>query len=105
MAIAEGIVGRDRLYVGGAWAQPAGAGTSDAVNAAPGEVVGRGPEGSAADVDGAVSAARAAFEPWAATPVALRAELLAAAGARLAERSDEIAALIAQELGMPIGLS
>jgi acyl-CoA reductase-like NAD-dependent aldehyde dehydrogenase len=105
MAIAEGIVVRDRLFVGGEWVGPAGSGTIAVVNAATEEVMGRVPEGTAADVDRAVAAARAAFEPWAATPVALRSELMAAVGARLAERSDEIAALVAQELGMPLPLS
>jgi acyl-CoA reductase-like NAD-dependent aldehyde dehydrogenase len=105
MTIAEGIVVRDRLYVGGEWVEPAGSGTIAVVNAATEEVMGRVPEGTAADVDRAVAAARAAFEPWAATPVALRSELMAAVGARLAERSDEIAALVAQELGMPLPLS
>ncbi|HEU4657800.1 MAG TPA: aldehyde dehydrogenase family protein [Capillimicrobium sp.] len=105
MAIAEGIVVRDRLYVGGEWVQPAGAGAIEVVNATTEEVMGRVPEGAAADVDGAVEAARAAFEPWSATPVELRAELMAAVGARLAERTEEIAALITQELGMPLSLS
>ncbi|HEY8582225.1 MAG TPA: aldehyde dehydrogenase family protein [Capillimicrobium sp.] len=105
MAIAETLIVRDRLYLGGEWAAPAGDGVIEVVNAATEEVMGRVPEGTAADVDRAVEAARAAFGPWSALPVELRAELMAAVGARLAERSEEIAALIAQELGMPLGLA
>jgi aldehyde dehydrogenase (NAD+) len=39
------------------------------------------------------------------TPIEVRAELCAGIAARLAERSDELTALIASELGMPLPLS
>ena len=67
--------------------------------------MGRIPEGTPEDVDRAVAAARAAFETWSQTPLEERAELCAAIAGGLAARGDEIAALISQELGMPIELS
>jgi betaine-aldehyde dehydrogenase len=63
------------------------------------------PEGTAEDADRAVRAARAAFDAWAQSPAEERADYCAQIGAKLAERGEEIAALITTELGMPIGLS
>ena len=80
----------------------AGADTIDVINASTEEVMGRIPQGTPADVDRAVAAARAAFEDWSQTDLAERAELVRAVAAGLAARRDEIAATIAQELGMPI---
>ena len=56
------------------------------------------PEGSAEDADRAVRAARAAFDSWSQTPAEERARLCGAIGAKLAERGDDIAALITMEL-------
>ena len=67
---------RDRFYVGGEWVPPAGTGTVEVVEAATEEVMGVVPEGTPADADAAVAAARAAFDGWAATPVADRAAFL-----------------------------
>jgi acyl-CoA reductase-like NAD-dependent aldehyde dehydrogenase len=75
------------------------------LNPATGEEIARAPDSSAADVDRAIGAARAAFDGWAAVSPYERAQLCAAIGAKLAERGDEIAALISSELGMPITLS
>ena len=105
MAIAEGIVVRDQLYVGGAWVDPSSTASIEVINATTEEVMGRIPEGTTADVDRAVAAARAALETWSVTPIEVRAELLGAVGVRLAERTGEIAALISQELGMPLAMS
>ncbi|MDQ6915282.1 MAG: aldehyde dehydrogenase family protein [Actinomycetota bacterium] len=96
---------RDRFYIGGEWAAPAGDGTIEVVDATTEEVMGRVPEGTPADVDRAVRAARAAFEPWAATPLADRVEACTAISQGLAARMEEIAATVSREVGMPFGLS
>jgi aldehyde dehydrogenase (NAD+) len=95
----------DRLYIGGRWVEPSSDATIDVVNAATEEVMGRIPEGTPADVDRAVAAARAAFDGWAATPLQTRVDLCTAIGLKLQERSEELAALITQELGSPIKVS
>jgi acyl-CoA reductase-like NAD-dependent aldehyde dehydrogenase len=105
MAIAEQILVRDKLYIGGEWVEPSGEGTIEVINPATEEVMGRVPEGTPADVDRAVAAAREAFETWSQTPMQVRADACAGIAAKLAERSDELAALIASELGMPLALS
>ena len=51
---------RDRLYIGGEWVEPSGDGVLEVVDSTTEQVMGRVPEGTAADVDRAVAAARAA---------------------------------------------
>jgi acyl-CoA reductase-like NAD-dependent aldehyde dehydrogenase len=105
MATAADIAVRDRLYIGGDWIAPASDDAIDVVNPATEEVLGRVPAGTPEDADRAVRAARAAFEAWAGTSPYDRARYCEAIGGRLAERGDELAALITGELGMPIGQS
>src|SRR6266480_3026754 len=101
---AEPIV-RDKLYIGGEWVVPAGSATLDVIDSTTEQVMGRVPEGTAADLDRAVEAARAAFEVWSVVPLDERVAACAAIGQQLAARSAEIAALIAREVGMPIELA
>jgi acyl-CoA reductase-like NAD-dependent aldehyde dehydrogenase len=63
------------------------------------------PEGTVEDVDNAVAAARSAFESWSQTSVQERADWMQRISEGLRARMDEIAELIAQEVGMPIKLS
>jgi acyl-CoA reductase-like NAD-dependent aldehyde dehydrogenase len=105
MATATDVQTRDRLFIGGAWVEPESSETIDVVNSTTEEVMGRIPAGTAADADRAVLAAREAFESWSQTPREERARCLAAIATGLGERSDEIAATIAGELGMPLKLS
>jgi acyl-CoA reductase-like NAD-dependent aldehyde dehydrogenase len=99
------LIARDHFFVGGAWAAPAGSGTIEVIDSATEEVIGRIPAGNAEDVDRAVAAARAAFEPWSQTPPDVRAGYLGAIAMGLSERAEEIAALISREVGMPIAQS
>ncbi|HZO60005.1 MAG TPA: aldehyde dehydrogenase family protein [Solirubrobacterales bacterium] len=105
MAVAAELQVRDKLFIGGEWISPAGVETIDVVNASTEEVMGRIPQGTPEDVDRAVKAARAAFESWSQAPLEERANVVRAIAAGLAARSDEIAATISQEMGMPVGLS
>jgi aldehyde dehydrogenase (NAD+) len=94
-----------QLYIDGAWVDPAGSGTIEVTCASTEEVMGRIPEGTPADVDRAVAAARAAFDGWAATPPAERAAFVQAISEGIGARRDELAELIAGEVGMPIKLA
>jgi betaine-aldehyde dehydrogenase len=94
-----------QFYVNGKWVQPAGTGMIDVINSTTEEVMGRVPEGTAEDVNTAVAAARAAFSAWAETPPAERARYLAAIAEKLQWRMNEIAEVIASEVGMPLPLS
>ena len=96
---------RDRIYIGGEWVASSGSGVIEVINSTTEQVMGSIPDGSADDVDRAVAAARAAFETWSLTTVDERADWLARIAQALSARMEEIAALIAQELGMPIKLA
>src|SRR5262249_49545228 len=95
----------DKLFINGDWVTPAGKGSIDVINSATEAVMGRIPEGASEDIDRAVKAARAAFESWSATPPAERAAYLGKISAGLAARTDELAKLVAEEVGMPLQMS
>jgi aminomuconate-semialdehyde/2-hydroxymuconate-6-semialdehyde dehydrogenase len=75
------------------------------VNPATGEVIGELPASTAADVDSAVEAARAAFPAWRDTPRARRAEILTAAADALAARREEFALAETRDQGKPLSLA
>jgi aldehyde dehydrogenase (NAD+) len=92
---------RDVIYVGGAWADSSTSATIDVVNPATEEVIDRVPAGTAADVDRAVAEARRAQPGWEATPPAERAAHLRAVLDGLTARQEDLATLIATDLGAP----
>jgi acyl-CoA reductase-like NAD-dependent aldehyde dehydrogenase len=94
------------LYIDGTWQAPAvAAPLTDVHGAADGTVVTRVPAGSALDVDRAVDAARRAFETWSQTTGAERGAFLGKLAEGLTARADELALLIADEVGMPMKLA
>jgi aldehyde dehydrogenase (NAD+) len=99
------ILSRDKLYLGGAWVAPAGGDTIAVENPATGDVLGTVPAGTAADVDAAVAAARAAFDGWAGTPMTERAAVLHRLHNALAARAGEIARTVGLELGTPLKIA
>lgn len=96
---------RDSIYIDGAWVSSTGTGTIDVFASATDEVVGTIPEGTAEDVDRAVSAAQAAFPAWSQTSPEERAKHLTRLQEGLVARMGELATLIATEVGMPIRLA
>src|SRR5262245_43381298 len=105
MATAAEVQARDKIFIGGEWTEPEGSNTLEVINSTTEETMGTIPACTAADADRAVRAARDAFETWSQTSREERAGYLSAISAGLAERADEIAATISQELGMPLTLS
>src|SRR5207244_9055514 len=99
------MLSKDKLFIGGQWIAATGREMIDVHNAGNGEVMGRIPAGGEKDVDAAVRAARAAFETWAGTAAAARAEFLQKISDGLKARADELAKTIAQEVGMPLKLA
>ena len=66
----------DRFYAGGQWVETTGDGFIDVVNPATEEIAGRVAEGTPADVDVAVAAAKKAFPAWSSTSVPERIKWL-----------------------------
>ncbi|HEX8121179.1 MAG TPA: CoA-acylating methylmalonate-semialdehyde dehydrogenase [Solirubrobacteraceae bacterium] len=86
-------------HVGGAWRDAA---TQEALlsrNPATGEALARVPLSTAADVDVAVQAARAAFPGWRATSPVVRARAVMALREKLAAHRDELAAIVHADMG------
>ncbi len=96
---------RDKLYINGQWIEPSGTGTIDVINPTTEEVIGRIPEGNAADVDTAVRAAKVAFESWSQTTPEERGKYIQAIAQQLGARQEDIAVTVSQEVGMPLPLS
>ena len=95
----------EKFYINGEWVAPRGKGTIQVIDPTTEQSCGSVPSGNAADVDAAVAAAKAAFPAWAATSAAQRSAFIGQLTAKLDERKEELGALIAQELGMPVGWS
>src|SRR5204862_39811 len=96
---------RDAFYVGGEWVPAEGRETIDVIDSTTEEVVGTCVLGTAEDVDRAVAAARDGFDAWSQSSIGERMDALRAITAGLQARAEEIAALVAREVGMPMGLS
>jgi aldehyde dehydrogenase (NAD+) len=85
-------------YIAGQWVEGAG-GTLQSTNPASGAVLGTAPESTAADVDAAVRAASEAWPRWRAIPAPRRAEILFRAAELLVRRKEDLARLMAREMG------
>jgi aldehyde dehydrogenase (NAD+) len=99
------MLNRDTFYVGAQWVPPATDARTRVENPATGQVVAEVPEAVAADVDRAVTAARAAFDGWAATDPSQRLAVLTRLRDGLAARRSELAGLITTEVGAPVRLA
>src|SRR4051812_45987866 len=97
----------DTLFIGGEWVDPATAGTIDVISPHTEELLGRVPDGTPADMDRAVAAAREAFDhgPWPRLTFAERAEALGRLASLYAPKLGEMAALISAEVGTPISFA
>ncbi len=96
---------RDQFFIGGAWVAPSSKHTTEVFNAGNGERMGRVPLGEDKDIDAAVSAARNALEGWSGGSAEWRSGFLDKISAGLKARADELAKLIAREVGMPLKLA
>ena len=93
----------DKLFIGGKWVEPATSDVIEVHSPATGELVGKVPLASAADVDAACAAARKAFDegPWPQMSPEERAEILGRAVKIMEERGDELKFLLSAETGQP----
>jgi succinate-semialdehyde dehydrogenase/glutarate-semialdehyde dehydrogenase len=75
------------------------------VNPATGETLKEFPLATEAEVENALAASQAAFKDWQAAPVEARAKVIARVAELYRERRDELARLIATEMGKPLAQS
>src|ERR671910_2981419 len=86
-------------YVAGRWTPATGDDALDVTNPATGETIARVPLSASADLDAAVSAARAALPEWRAVSAIARARKLFELRQGLVERSDDLARSVTTEMG------
>jgi betaine-aldehyde dehydrogenase len=98
---------RDKLYIGGEWTAPAGTDVIEVISPHTEEVVGTVPDGTPADVDAAVAAARRTFDDtdWPHLPLEERLAIVQRFTDLYASRMMDMAAVITEEMGSPITFS
>ena len=99
------LVDTDRtgLSIGGEWRPSSDGGTIDVLDPATAEPLATVANGTPDDARAAVDAAASAAPAWAATSPQERGEVLRRAFELMVTRSDELARLIVQEMGKPLG--
>jgi aldehyde dehydrogenase (NAD+) len=94
-----------KFYIDGAWVAPIESRTLEVIDPSTEEPFTEIAIGSAADVDRAVTAARAAFDRFSRTSVKERVELLEAIGAEYDKRYEDIAQAVSREMGAPLAFA
>ncbi|AWF80659.1 aldehyde dehydrogenase family protein [Microbulbifer sp. A4B17] len=91
----------DKLFINGEWREPLGTSSHPVINPATEEMICQVVEGSAEDVDIAITAARSAFRKWRHTSADQRSALLNAIADGMEERKEDLIQAISQTLGCP----
>jgi len=94
-----------KFYIDGAWVDPISPHAIDVIDPSTEEVFTQISGGTAADVDRAVLAARAAFDSFSRTRATERLELLEAILAEYDRRYEDIAQACTQEMGAPLAFA
>jgi acyl-CoA reductase-like NAD-dependent aldehyde dehydrogenase len=88
-----------RNLIAGEWVESAGGETFESRCPANGDLIGVFPRSSAEDVDRAVAVAKDAYESWRLVPAPKRGEILFRFGSLVTEHKEELAKLMAREMG------
>ena len=94
-----------QFYINGQWVTPAATNDFEVIDPSNEEAFAVISLGGKADTDAAVAAARAAFDGWSRTPLDERLGALEKLTDIYERRSDEMGAVISQEMGAPISMS
>jgi len=86
-------------YIDGRWVEPDNSGYLDVENPSTGQIIGKTPLSTIAEVNRAVDAAAEAFKTWSRTPVARRVQPLYKLDALLRENEEKIARTLVEEMG------
>ncbi len=105
VVLMSSLILRDTLYINGQWVKPLGTQFIDVINPSTETIYAQVPEGTVADGEAAILAARSAFNAWSSLPAAKRADYLDAVSAQMKARSAEFAEAIASEVGMPLKMA
>ena len=97
----------DRLYIDGGWCAPAGTAVIEVISPHTEQVIATVPDGTPADIDRAVDAARRAFDEgdWPRMPVKDRLSVVGRFSDLYAAHMMDMAQIITDEMGAPISFS
>src|SRR5215207_206927 len=93
---------QQKNFVGGEWVDAVEGGTAEILNPATGETIAEVPQGTQADVDRAVEAAKRAWPEWRETTPQDRAEMLLKLADAIEAHADELARVESQNVGKPL---
>ena len=93
------------FYINGQWVAPQEGRPFDVINPSTEEVITQISLGGQADTNAAVAAAKSAFNSWHSTSKSQRLDLMRAILDVYVRRSDEMGAVISDEMGAPIDMS
>jgi 1-pyrroline dehydrogenase len=96
------MVTSHKIFLGGKWTGAAEGGTMEVLNPATAETIAEVPACTAADVDAAVEAAKAALPAWLDSTPGERAELLLKLADILDANADELAEIESRNVGKPL---
>src|ERR671924_1340713 len=96
-------VTQHKNFVGGEWVDAVEGGTAEIINPSTGETIAEVPNGTQADVDRAVEAAKRAWPEWRDTTPQERSEMLLKLADVLEAHADELARVESQNVGKPLG--
>lgn len=96
---------KHKMLINGKLVESASGQAYDVINPATEEPIGSAPQATTADAQAAIDAASVAFRQWRNTDPWERARRLRRVSVLIAERADEIAELITEEIGKPIAES
>ncbi len=99
------MTSRQQLYIGGRWCAARADEPIEVHEAATEQVLATVPAGGPEDVRAAVGAAREAFPVWSCAGVTERADMLRQVADALEAREDELATVMAREVGTPMATS
>lgn len=86
-------------FIGGQWVESHSGETFDSINPATEELLAQAAKSTAADVDAAARAAKAAYKDWRLTPAPRRGEILFEVARLLIERKEELSRIMTMEMG------
>jgi 1-pyrroline dehydrogenase len=95
-------VSQHKDFVGGEWVDAVEGGTMEVLNPATGEVIAEVPQGTQADVDRAVEAAKRALPEWLETTPGERQEALLKLAAVIDDNAEELAEIESRNVGKPL---
>ena len=92
-------------YINGQWIKAQSLENLPVYDSSTEELMATVPSGNVFEAEAAIQAARSAFDSWAALPVETRAAFLDKVAAGIKARTDELAMVIAREVGMPLKMA